>query len=173
MVRCIITVPILDLPAPKECAQPSFPAAPPASNESGAMARLQRASAFSFSFVVFSPRADTAAIARLDGVIVCEGTRVPGATVPRCGSGTVLARAGKAPAASGISRASVQRKRGDTLAALPSCAGAAAGSAVSIIANNTGLFIPASPDMSSSGGAALLRRGVTALEFVSTLHPVC
>ena len=112
-------------------------------------------------------------MARLDGVTVCEGTRVLGATVPRCGSGVVLARAGKVPAASGASGVSAQRERGSTLPALLSCAGTGAGSAVSITATNTGLFIPVSLDMSSNGGATLLRRVVAALEFVSTLHPVC
>jgi hypothetical protein len=133
------------------------------------MVCLQRVPVFSSLFVVFSSRADTAAIARLDGVTVCEGTRVLGATVPRCGSDVVLARAGKAPAASGASGASAQPARGDTLPALLSCADTAA----SITASNTGLFIPASLDMSSVAGAALLRRVVADLEFVSTLHPVC
>lgn len=41
----------------------------------------------------------TARIARNDGVSAYEGTRVFGATVPSCGAGLTLARAGKALAA--------------------------------------------------------------------------
>jgi hypothetical protein len=44
----------------------------------------------------FSARADAAAMARLDGVFAYEGTRPAAATLPRCGSGCVPARAGKA-----------------------------------------------------------------------------
>jgi hypothetical protein len=100
--------------------------------------------AFFSSFSVFSARADAAAIARLDGVTVCEGTRVFGATVPSCGSGLVLARAGKALSARGGSTRAAQSDCGGALPGPPSCASAPTGSAATIAANSTGLFIAVS-----------------------------
>lgn len=49
-----------------------------------------------FTCSSLSARAVAAAIARTDGVDACDGTRPAAATLPSCGSGRVLARAGKA-----------------------------------------------------------------------------
>jgi hypothetical protein len=93
------------------------------------------------SLGVFSARADAAAIARLDGVSVCEGNRVFGATVPSCGSGFVLARAGKALWARGRSARAAQSACGGALPGFPSCGSAPAGSPATMAASSTGMFI--------------------------------
>jgi hypothetical protein len=142
MMRRTIAGRIPDSTAPEAGTQDPAGFVLPLSGAPGIVSSGQCPSAFFPSFVVFSARADAAAIARLEGVTVCEGgQRVFGATGPRCGSGLVLARAGKALAARG---ASVQSGWRAALAGLPSCASAPGGSTASTAAHSTGFFIPAS-----------------------------
>jgi hypothetical protein len=90
-----------------------------------------------------------ARIARSEGVTVCDGTRVFGATVPSSGAGLVLARAGKALDARGAS-SSAQSNRGAVLPAVFSIAGSSCwaqaprGSAATTAANSTGLCMAVS-----------------------------
>jgi hypothetical protein len=88
-----------------------------------------------------------ARIAFKEGVTVCDGTRVFGATVPSSGAGLVLARAGKALDARGASSGAAQPDCGAGFpGASPGspCAVAPTGSAATMAANSTGLCIAAS-----------------------------
>ena len=80
---------------------------------------------FFFMCSSLSARAVAAAIARADGVDACEGTRPAAATLPSCGSGRVLARAGKALDARRLSGSAAQGARGCTSAS-GSCGDASA-----------------------------------------------
>lgn len=89
-------------------------------------------------------------MARIDGVTTCEGTRVFGATVPSCGSGFVLARAGKALAAGGALSGAAQRATGGGAGGASgalACA-AHAGHPAHTAAISSGLFISTSIDHS-------------------------
>lgn len=101
-----------------------------------------------------------ARIARSEGVTVCDGTRVFGATVPNSGAGLVLARAGKALDARGASSTPAQPDCGAGCAGAGSgfsCAaalGASAGSAATMAANSTGVCMAASIQKSILAPAA-------------------
>ena len=85
-------------------------------------------------------------MARIDGVITWEGTRVAGATVPSCGSGFVLARAGKAPEAGAAASCMLQamtKAAVSGLAGASGCAMTQPGNPVHTAARSNGAFVSA------------------------------
>jgi hypothetical protein len=143
MTHRIIKVPITSCAAQKRCIQLPFGLALPFSDGAGAVRFAQAGCAFLSTCVVFSSRAEAAAIALLDAVSPCEGRRPAAATLPRCGSGCVAARAGKALAARRGSSCAAQCASGAAVpAVLPDAACAAhPGKPTHTAASSNGMFI--------------------------------
>ena len=105
--------------------------------------------------VVFLPPAAWAAIARsiarIEGVQAWEGTRVFGATLPSCGAGPVLARAGKALDARAAPSCIAQAKAKSSVPGATGAAGscmAQPGSPAHTAAMSSGAFMFTSIDTS-------------------------
>ncbi|MFC5461403.1 hypothetical protein [Massilia niabensis] len=105
---------------------------------------------FAVSVSCASRAAVTLSIARIEGVMACEGTRVLGATVPSWGSGLVLARAGKALEARCELSGTLQAAANTAVSGLVGDAGSCTahpGSPAHTAATTSGMFMVSSIDM--------------------------
>ena len=142
MTQRTMAVRICYYPARIEGIQASSGVALPAAGAPEVAALAQETCVF-FSTCTLSARAIAAAIARPDGVDACEGTRPAAATLLSCGSGRVLARAGKALDARRLSADTAQGARGAAVVLRSGATWPVAqpGKPVQAAAINSGMFI--------------------------------